>query len=354
LYLSPAHLEALSGLEYFLLSKSTFCCLLGDPGLGKSTLAFAFLAALDRERYRTVFLSPASGAWRDAVIAIVTALGAPPQRGETTDALAARARTGTQRLYRSGGRLVLVVDEAQLMPLSTLEGLRLFVDALSFGADPVKLVLIGPADLDKELKTRAPALHQRIGIPLALSPLSRAQSIAYVNARIRQSGAFSSEAIFTPSALRALATSARGVPRAINALANLALVEGFAGMERPVSRKTVDRAVRGLFRRDQRRWPTPALLAASLILASVPALTLYLMLFTPAARHDVAAVQAQAPLPTIAAAVSAEDAPPPPAMPLRGPIGADSASVEGVASHAEGLKGDSINEGRHDLAVARP
>jgi general secretion pathway protein A len=190
---------------------------------------------------------------------------------------------------------------------------------------------------------------------LALSPLNRAQSIAYIHARIRQSGAVSSEEIFTPSAVRALSTRARGVPRAMNALANLALVEGFAGKERPVSRKTVNRAVRGLYRRDQRRWPTTALLAASLILAGVPALTLYLMLFTPAARHDVVAAQPQAALPTIAVAASAEDAPPPPpAMPLRGPIGADSWSVEGVASHPESLKGDGVNEGRHDLAIARP
>jgi general secretion pathway protein A len=354
LYLSPGHLEALAGLEVFLISKGAFCCLLGEPGLGKSTLARAFLDSLDPARYRTAFISPAAGSWREVVAALGRALGGGPRRGEDVEAFSMRTQEGARNLLRQGGRLVVAVDEAQLMPLSTLEALRLFVDALSFGADPVKLILIGPPELEGMLRARSPALRQRLGAPLALVGLGRGESLAYLAARIRQAGGAEAREVFTPGALRAIAERAGGTPRVINALANLALIEGFAARERPVGRRTTVRAM-GDLALDRRPggWGGRALLAASLILIAVPALALYLMFLAPSVRRQDAPDGLPAAPATVALARAAGEAPAPPAA-LRGPLSPRAASLEGVTAQAQGLQGDPVEEGRDHLPVARP
>ncbi len=73
---------------------------------------------------------------------------------------------------------------------------------------------------------RMPALEERLGVKCLLRPLNTDETASYVSHRLSAAGA--SREIFTPDALTRLHQLARGNPRRINRLCDLALLVGFA------------------------------------------------------------------------------------------------------------------------------
>lgn len=366
LFLSEGHAEALAGLDYFVRAPSVYACLLGASGLGKSTLAAAFLKQLRPERYSGALVSPATGGYAEILrrIALGAAPGEPPPSFDL-GGLERAASERLDRLFRSGRRFVLVIDEAHLMPLAVLERLRVFVDHLSWGRDPLKLLLVGPPELEDLLRTRAPALRQRLGAPLRLHPLRRREAKRYLSAKITTAGGRAADEVLTGGAFRVLANSGVGVPRVLNALANLALLEGFADQERPVRARTARRAVAGLGLK-----PPPGRfgrLAAGVLLAlAAPAALLALAgglagtTRLALATHEAAKSAERAPVLALEARAPAAPAPSPspPAAPapealLRGPVPGGPVLDDGLAQ-PDRLQRDADQEAGNHLAVARP
>ena len=151
-------------------------------------------------------------------------------------------------------RVVMFVEEAQAMPLETLEEMRLLSNLETTREKLLQIVLFGQPELDEKLDNHAiRQLRERITHSFELEPFGAAEIAPYLEARLRACG-YRGHSLFERSAVRELARQSRGLLRRINVLADKALLAAFAGQDRGVTAAHVRRAARDAeFAREARR-----------------------------------------------------------------------------------------------------
>jgi general secretion pathway protein A len=145
--------------------------------------------------------------------------------------------------HARGRRTVLIVDEAQSLPPSVLEQIRLLTNLETPTQKLLQIILIGQPELIRMLEgSRLRQLAQRITARYHLQPLCARDTAAYVTHRLRVSGG--GDALFTPAALWAIHRWSGGIPRLINVICDRALLGAYAQDARRVGFRTVRRAAR--------------------------------------------------------------------------------------------------------------
>jgi type II secretory pathway predicted ATPase ExeA len=125
---------------------------------------------------------------------------------------------GRQRVAATPMRLVLLVDEADTLPIRLLEELRVLTNVSAAGMPLVSLVLAGGPNLEERFADpQLDMFSQRIGARCYLAPLSREETIEYVRAQVAAAGV-QPESLFTTDALEAIFSATGGVPRVVNQL----------------------------------------------------------------------------------------------------------------------------------------
>lgn len=125
-----------------------------------------------------------------------------------------------------GRHAVVLVDEAHLIDDGALfETLRMLLNFEFDGRPALTLLLVGQSGLMTAME-RTPQLEERLDAKCLLQPLGRVETAAYVEHRLRTSGAV--KAVFAGDALETLHGLSAGVPRRINRLCDLALLIGYA------------------------------------------------------------------------------------------------------------------------------
>ena len=139
--------------------------------------------------------------------------------------------------------LLLVVDEAHLLPARFLEELRTLADYHAGGRPLIHVVLSGQLALEETL-SEGPlsALNQRVGCHACIETLGADESAEYIRHRLAWAEC-AVENVFSPEALSLIVHAAEGNPRRINQLADHALLIAFAEEERLVSLETVQSAL---------------------------------------------------------------------------------------------------------------
>ena len=239
-YLGPSHKESLASLIYGLKNRKGFVSLTGEVGLGKTTVVRAFLNKWSsKAKIKTVFVFHSNLSFKGLLVTIFTELGldlpgqkaengqaAPSEQDQIFDLVQALYRALIQE-FEQGYNVILVIDEAQNMPLQTLENLRMLSNLETSQNKLLQIFLIGQTELDHTLdRKELRQLRQRIAIRATLRPLTAKQSKDYIHHRLQKAGA-QGKTIFTPGALRKIHKYAHGVPRKINILADNALITGF-------------------------------------------------------------------------------------------------------------------------------
>lgn len=225
LYRSRQHAAALTMLEYALESQASFCVLTGEIGSGKTTVTRQLMRMLGQnttvgmisnthERFGPVL------PWALSALGIVTA-----QSGEI--AMYEALTNFVVRRYGQGGRTLLIVDEAQNLPTSSLEELRLLSNINSEKDVALQILLVGQPELRAKLE-RPELLQfaQRIAVGFHLQSLDLADTCDYIRHRLRVAG--NRQEIFSGEALELIHARTQGVPRLINQICDLALVYAFA------------------------------------------------------------------------------------------------------------------------------
>lgn len=224
LYLSPSHEEGLVRLLYAVRHRKGYAMLSGEHGCGTTALVRALLHRLEVERYDVAYLTNPGGGAVDLLREILYQLGgneAPPDRLAVIHALEDRCFGA----YREGRDTLLVIDEAQRIDLDeALEELRLLTNLQSDDQPLLTLILAGGPALPARVAA-LPALDQRLAIRCHLGPLDAEHSARYVEHRLHVAGG--SPGIFTAAALERVHDVTRGIPRAIGALCDRALVLGY-------------------------------------------------------------------------------------------------------------------------------
>ena len=236
LYLSKTHGEALASLFCGIESGRGFLALIAEPGLGKTTLLFQLLERL-RHSARTVFLSQTQCDSREFVRHLLDKLGIETQGRDRADLQKSLEEVLRQEMP-AGQRLVVVIDEAQELDESVLEGVRLLANLEAPTAGQLQIVLAGTPQLAEKLASPALAsLSQRISIVARLEPLDSEDTAHYIDHRLRVAG-HEGAALFARRAVERIAEGSQGIPRTVNNLCFGALSAGYA-----LERKEIDAGI---------------------------------------------------------------------------------------------------------------
>ena len=244
-YSSAQHAQALMRLTHAVSGMKGLAILVGDIGAGKTTLARRMLDSLPEEEYEAALLviihSGITASWLLKRIALQLGVENP---AEEKLALLSQLYQRLVRIYESGKKAVVLIDEAQM--LATREIMEEFRGLLNLEVPERKLlsfVFFGLPEIEENLKLDPP-LAQRVALKYRLEPLSADATEAYVRHRLRLAGA--PRVPFTQASIARLHGHTRGTPRLINTLCDNALFEGFVGRARDIDERLVDRVARDL------------------------------------------------------------------------------------------------------------
>jgi general secretion pathway protein A len=279
LYLSPSHQEALATLAYGIEQGKGFVALIGEVGLGKTTLIREFLKQRSGAQEKIIYLFNSRYSFIELLRALTHELELNIEGDEPQVFLDSIYQVLIGE-YAAGRQVILLMDEAQIMPEETLEGLRLISNLETPEEKLIQIALIGQPELENKLsRYELRQLNQRIAVKATLAPLSREESLEYIKFRISKAGG-QVESIFSPGALKGIIRLAKGVPRVINILCDNTLVTGYGYARKPVPAsvvREVARDLRGGKPHPHRGWAWSSLAA---VLAALVILGVYFQ-FTP-------------------------------------------------------------------------
>ena len=267
-YQAKTHQEALNTLLLALEGGEGFVKVTGEVGTGKTLLCRTLL---DRLGGPGGPYGP-GGAGGDTVTAYVPNPRLRPHQMLRHVALELGLRVRQLReepdLYHAvehkllaladlGKRVVLCVDEAQALPVDTLESLRLLSNLETGKHKLIQIVLFGQPELNGMLQRKAlRSLASRIAFSARLAPLSAGDLSSYLRHRLSVGG-WAGPDLFSAAANRLLWLGSGGVPRRANALAHKALLLAFGEGHRQVGatlawrawrdEESLPRAVRSMF-----------------------------------------------------------------------------------------------------------
>ncbi len=253
LYKSQSHGSAFELLQYAVRRREGFIVITGDIGTGKTTLCRALLETIDRKVFTALVLNPFLSE-EDLLKLILQDFGVVSREQAKQGRLAGVSKQELiDTLYdfllallpiRSSA--VLIIDEAQNLPLQVLEQLRILSNLETDKEKLLQILLVGQVELKAQLRSpQLRQLDQRISIRYELQPLTREETTAYIMHRLLVAGA-SASLTFTPGALDAIYRFSRGVPRLINLLCDRALLGAFAARTNAIGRDLVSKAAETL------------------------------------------------------------------------------------------------------------
>ena len=233
----------LDALTYAITSGEGIIKVVGEVGSGKTMLC-RMLQTLLPEKVESVYLANPSVAPEDVLhaIAFELQLDLPPDADRLRVMQVLHAYLLER--YAEGRQVVIFVEEAQGMPLATLEEIRLLSNLETRHDKLLQIVLFGQPELDENLnETQIRQLRERITHSFNLGPLVEQDVADYLIFRLRAAGYFGPH-LFSKSAIRMIAKSSEGLVRRINILADKALLAAFSENVYQVVPKHVKAAIR--------------------------------------------------------------------------------------------------------------
>ena len=233
-FYSGGEREALiSAIAYGVSHGDGIIKVVGEVGSGKTMLSRMLSRQLP-DNIKLVFLLNPSLRADDLIFTIGHELGL--QLDSTCSKSYALQQVQNKLLTMHGAqqRVVVFIDEAQCMPLETLEELRLLSNLETETDKLLQLVLFGQPELDEHLsQTSVRQIKERIIHSFYLKPFTRDEVGEYLSFRLHKAG-YNGSAIFTASALKLLTRFSSGLPRKLTILADKSLLAAFAAQSKTV------------------------------------------------------------------------------------------------------------------------
>ena len=253
LFKSASHADAFDLLQYAIRRREGFVVITGDIGTGKTTLCRAILEQIDRKTFSALVLNPFL-AEDDLLRLILQEFGVVSRDeikrgyllGVSKAELIETLNEFLISLQRIGAQALLIIDEAQNLPLQVLEQIRILSNLETEKDKLLQIVLVGQSNL-KDLLRRAELrqLDQRVSIRYDLKPLSREETAAYVQHRLSVAGG-GAAVTFTPKTLVRIHRHASGIPRLINLLCDRALLSAYSAHSARIVPELVESAAQSL------------------------------------------------------------------------------------------------------------
>ena len=224
-FMSDTHQEGLAILKYGILSKKCFLVLTADVGSGKTTLLQALVDSLDEDVHLCLLNNPILS--RDEFFSYIANKFGLKWDGNKA-MLLIEFGLFLQQCYKNEEKVLLIVDEAHVLPVDLLEEIRLLSNLEEQGQDVLSIFLVGQPELNERMSDdRLLPLRQRIGIRFHLNRFDLEETRQYVLFRLRSAGARHLN-IFSEEAIVMIHNASQGTPRLINIIGDHALLTGFA------------------------------------------------------------------------------------------------------------------------------
>jgi general secretion pathway protein A len=268
LYLTPSIRKALEDLTSGIQSHQGCILLTGEVGTGKTTLLNFLLDWLQQRKTTTAFVFNCRLSANSLLEFILSDFGIPFDVRLKGNMLLSLTDWLLER-YRAGETPVLIVDEAQGLPIELLEELRLLLNIETPSRKLLQIVLAGQPELDEKLlRPELRQFRQRINLRCKTAPLTCEEAHHYIHERLRTAGA-SELPIFEPDAMDAAYMYSRGIPRVLNLLCQQALISAYVDNVCPVPASLVEQAARE-FVLDEVANPASRVAPAAPVLPSSP------------------------------------------------------------------------------------
>ena len=229
-FMSDTHKEGLAILTYGILSKKCFLMLTADVGSGKTTLLQALVSSLGEDVHLCLLNNPAL--YRNEFFSFLAQKFGLHWDGNKASFLIEFAQF-LKQCFNKGEKVLLIVDEAHVVPADLLEEIRLLSNLEEKGQDVLSIFLVGQPELNERLdEDRFLPLRQRIGIRFHLARFTPEETKQYIFFRLRAAGARHLN-IFSEEAIALVHRKSQGLPRLINIICDHALLSGFS-VESPV------------------------------------------------------------------------------------------------------------------------
>jgi MSHA biogenesis protein MshM len=237
-FASSVFQEALNTLLIAVKNGEGFIKITGEVGTGKTLLCRKFLASLDPSFISAYIPNPYLEP-RTLLAALADELNLKVARDVDQHLMLKVLTLALLEFARDGKRVVVTLDEAQAMPLETLEALRLLSNLETEKRKLLQVVLIGQPELNDKLdQPSLRQLKQRIAFHYELRPLTRDEMDYYVAHRLTVAG-HQGGALFTKGALLALYRASGGTPRIVNILCHKSLLLVFGEGKQQVDEKHI-------------------------------------------------------------------------------------------------------------------
>ena len=256
-FTSPHSQEALNTLLVAARNGEGFIKITGEVGTGKTLLCRKFMATLGDD-FVTAYIPNPYLEPRTLMLALADELSIELEKGVDQHKLIKALMMRLMELAVDGKRVVLCLDEAQAIPVVSLEALRLLTNLETEKRKLLQIVLFGQPELNRKLELESVRqLAQRIIFHYHLGPLRRDDLDFYLAHRLRVAG-YGGSRLFSRGAVAKLFRASGGIPRLVNILAHKSLMVAYGQGRQEVTDKHVAEAARDTITKKRRVWPWAA------------------------------------------------------------------------------------------------
>ena len=274
----PSHNEALQVLTTALKTGEGFIKVTGEVGTGKTLLCRKLLNELP-DHFDTAYipnplLSPA-----ELRRAVASELGVNIDENFDQQAFTQKIQQRLIAINQQQKSAVLIIDEAQALPVESIEALRLMTNLETESRKLLQVVLFGQPELDEKLdRTELRQLRQRITFSYCLNLMDADQIFQYVHHRLQVAG-YKGLNLFDKACCELLMKASKGTPRIVNVLCHKCLMLAYGEGGQTVTKGYVHQAINdteAAFSVSKWRGSVPVFLSLIFSLFALTALFVYL------------------------------------------------------------------------------
>ena len=223
-YRSSNHDSALKRLEIALRLRRGLCMILGDVGIGKTTLLRTLVQNLSSENEFEIhmLLDPNYSSEFQFLSHIIKLFKLRPSFKSTLDYKEAIEKYLYQRGVEENKTVILFIDEGQKLKSENLEILRMFLNYETNEYKLLQLILLSQLELLPRLR-KIRNFMDRIALKYIINPLDQEETKNMILFRLHQAGLNSGKKLFSDEAIKIIHQHTQGYPRKISMLCHDAL-----------------------------------------------------------------------------------------------------------------------------------